>query len=130
MPILHFYDRATLLAARDLPFDPELHALLTARVAHLAAQGLLNMSEIIVVGPDSTAAEIIAAIGFDPLTDPEGRSYGQPGFVSTAIDYVARVSESYYEAIVCVGNSGFGYQLLVRDDAAPALVALMRELAA
>ena len=128
MPILRLYDRETIEGSLSLPLDPEVHDLLAARVSHLAAGGLLDMTEIVVADRDATAAEIVAALGFDPLLDLDGRGYGEPGFCP-AIDYAARVSPRYHEAIVAVGNSGFAFQLLVRDDAAPALVALCRELA-
>lgn len=129
MPLLHFYDRATITGSLRLPLDPELHQLLAIRVDHLAAAGLLDLSEIVVVGADTTEPELVAAIGFTPLVGLDGSRFGRPGFC-TMLDYVARVSPRYYEAIVAVGNSGFAFQLLVRDDADPNLVALCREQAA
>lgn len=129
MPLLHLYDRATITGSLRLPLDSELHQLLATRVDHLSAAGLLDMSEIVVVGADTTEPEIVAAIGFTPLVDLEGRRFGQPGFCPM-LDYVARVSPSYHEAIVAIGNSGFAFQLLIHDSAAPELVALCREQAA
>lgn len=128
--MLHLHDRAGLLAVpHDPTLDDELRALLAARVAHLQAQGLLDMTEIVVVDSSTTEAELIDAIGYTPLRDIDGRRFGQPGFVAN-LDYVARVSPRYHEIIVTVGNSGFAFQLLVRDDADPDLVALCRECAA
>ena len=129
MPLLHLYDRATIEGSLDLPLDPELHDLLAARVAHLTAQGLVDMTEIIVVDGNTVEPEIVAALGFTPLVDGEGRRFGQPGYLCTAADYVARVSPSYHEAIICIGNSGFAFQVLVHDGADPDLVALCQELA-
>lgn len=129
MPLLHFYDRATITGSLRLPLDPELHRLLATRVDHLTATGLLDMSEIIVVGADTTEPELSAALGFTPLVDLDGNRFGQPAFCS-ALDYVARVSPSYQEAIVTVGNGGFAYHLIVHDYADPDLVALCREQAA
>ena len=63
MRLLHLYDRATLPAACDLPLDPELNALIVARVAHLAAEGLPDFTEFIVVTGETVAVEVIAAIG-------------------------------------------------------------------
>ncbi len=129
MPLLHFYDRATITGSLRLPLEPELHNLLAIRVDHLTATGLLDMSEIIVVGADTTEPELIAALGFTPLIDLGGNRFGEPTFCP-ALDYVARVSPSYHEAIVAVGNGGFAYHLIVHDDADPDLVALCREEAA
>lgn len=128
MPLVHLYDRAGLLAASSLPLHPELRHLLAERVRHLDAHGLLDMSEIVVVDADTVVAEIVAAVGFDPLVDPDGNRYGDPAFASP-IDYVAKVSRHYHEAIVCMGNAGFGMHLLVHDDAQPALVAFLRGIA-
>ncbi len=129
MPLLHFYDRATIPGSLRLPLDAELHRLLVVRVDHLTAAGLLNMSEIIVISAETTEPELVAAIGFTPLIDLDGNRFGQttscPG-----LDYVARVSPSYDEAIIAVGNSGFAYHLLVHDDADADLVELCREQAA
>lgn len=105
MPILHLSDRETIEGSLALPLDPELLDLLAARVSHLAAGGLLDMTEIVVADHDAAGPELIAALGFDPLLDLDGRRYGEPGFCP-AIDYVARVSPRYHEAIVAVGNSG------------------------
>ena len=129
MPLLHLYDRLSIEGSLVLPLDHELHALLAARVTHLRAESLLDMSEIVVVAADTVEAELVAAIGFTPLVDADGQRHGEPGFCA-AFDYVARVSPNYHEAIVCVGNSGFAYQLLVHRGADAGLVALMQELAA
>lgn len=122
--MLHLFDRAGLLAAPALPLHAELRDLLQARVAHLEAQGLLDMTEIVVVDADTTEAELVEAIGFTPLIDLDGRRFGQPGFCSL-LEYVARVSPSYHEAIVPVGNSGFAFHLLVHAEADPDLVRLI-----
>jgi len=127
--MLHFFDRDGLLAAPSLPLAPELLDLLQARVAHLEAQGLFDMTEIVVVDADTTEADLVEAIGFTPLVDLEGRRFRQPGF-SSPLEYVSRVTPSYYEAIVPVGNSGFGFQLLVHDDADNDLVAMCEAHAA
>lgn len=124
----HFYDRHTIRAALSLPLEPELHDLLAARIAHLEAEGLLDMTEIIVIGSDTTEMALIEAIGFTPLVDADGHRFREPDFCPT-LDYVSRVSASYHEAIQCVGMSGFCFQLLIHDDADARLVALCRELA-
>jgi len=126
--VLHLHDRNGLLAALALPLDPELLGLLQTRVGHLEAQNLLDMTEIVVVDADTTEAEMVEAIGFAPLVDLDGRRFGQPGFCSP-LEYVSKVSSSYHEAIVPVGNSGFAFHLLIRDAADPALVALCRDRA-
>lgn len=127
--LLHFHDRATLRASLALPLSPELHDLLKARITHLDTEGLLDMTEIVVIGRDTTEPELMAAIGFTPLIDPEGCRYGEPGFCSP-LDHVSRVSANYYEAIHCIGNPGFCFHLLIHADADQALVALCREIAA
>jgi hypothetical protein len=124
----HFYDRHTIRASLSLQRDPELHDLLAARIVHLEAEGLLDMTEIVLIDSDTTEMELIAAIGFTPLIDADGHRFGETDYCPT-LDYVSRVSANYHEAIHCVGMSGFCFQLLIHEDADARLVALCRELA-
>ena len=119
--------RPGLLAAPALPLASELLGLLQTRVAHLEAQGLLDMTEIVVVDADTTEAQLMEAIGFTPLIDLDARRFGQPLFCSP-VEYVSKVSPGYFEAIVPVGSSGFAFQLLIHAQASRDLVALCQEL--
>jgi hypothetical protein len=129
MPLLHFSDRSTLLGALDLPLEPELHALIAARLAHLAEAGVLDMTELVVIDAETTETDLIDAIGWWPLRDQEGGQYGDSGFVQP-FDHVYQASRSYHVAVQTVGNAGFAFELIVHDDAQPDLVALCREQAA
>lgn len=124
----HFYDSGTIRASLTLGLEPELHDLLAARIVQLEAEGLLDMTEIVVIDSDTSEAELIAAIGFTPLIDADGHRFGESDFCPT-LDYVSRVSASYQEAIQCIGMSGFCFQLMIHDDADARFVALCRELA-
>ena len=121
--MLHFYDRAGLLAVLTQSLDIELIGLLQSRIANADRQGLLDMTEIVVIGSGDTEADLIEAIGFSPLVDLDGRRFGERGFCSP-LAYAARVSLDYHEAIVVVGNSGFAFHLLIHDRADARLVAL------
>jgi hypothetical protein len=126
--LLHFYDRQTFRAALTMPLAPELHDLLANRIARFEAEGLLDMTEIVVVDANTTERELIAAVGFTPLIDTDGCRFGERDFCPT-LDYVCCVSAHYHEVIHCVGNSGFAFHLLIHDGADPALVALCRAFA-
>jgi len=126
MPLLHFYDRATLLGALDLPLDPELHALLAARITHMEEAGVLDMTELVVITSETVAAELMAAIGWWPLIDPDGRHYGEPGFIEP-FDDVHRASANFHRAVQTVGNAGFAFELLIHVNADRRLVSLCKE---
>lgn len=125
---MHMYDRATWNHVLCLPLDPELSALLTARFRLLEADGLLNMTDAVVVTGETTEADLIAAIGWTPLIDPDGRRHDDPGFIPP-FDYVYRAARHHHIAVQLVGNAGHAFELIVSDGADPSLMTLLRALA-
>ncbi|PZU09579.1 hypothetical protein [Sphingomonas sp.] len=77
---------------------------------------------------DTTEADLIEAIGWAPLIDPDGRRHDDPCFVQS-FDYIYRASRSYHIAVQLVGNAGHAFELIIADDADPVLVAICREQA-
>lgn len=127
--MVHAFDSTSWAHALSLPLDPELGALLAARNRLLDADGLLGMTDAVVVTADTTEANLIDAIGWTPLVDPDGRRHDAPGFIQP-FDYVYQASRSYHIAVQLVGNAGHAFELIISDDADPALVALCRQQAA
>ncbi|PZU08516.1 hypothetical protein [Sphingomonas sp.] len=127
--MIHAFDSASWARALSMPLDPELTALLTARRRLLEADGLLDMTDVVVVTAVTTEADLVEAIGWAPLTDPDGRRHDEPAFVQP-FDYIYRASRNYHIAVQIVGNAGHAFELIVADTANPALVALCREQAA
>lgn len=114
--MLDLYDRDTITAALHQPLEPELHTLIADRWSDASASDLADLTHILVVQPGDTAADIVEAIGFNPLDDdarePDWRwQYG-----------------AYHELIYCVGNSGFAFLVLIQDadGVPPGLLALCR----
>jgi hypothetical protein len=126
---MHMHDQASWTHALSLPLDAELNALLTARFRLLQADGLLDMTDAMVVTADTTEADLMNNVGWTPLIDPDGRRYGDADFIQP-FDYVYQASRSYLIAVQIVGNAGHAFEIIIADDADPALVALCREHAA
>ena len=81
MRLLH--DRATLMRALINPSDPTLAQLLSDRLAALStgAFDLIDHTEIVIIEPGDTEADIIREVGFSPLVEPiDGIRFGSPGF--------------------------------------------------
>lgn len=114
--MLHFYDRATMAHALTLDLDPELHRLLTDRIASLRTDeyDLTDDTEFIVIQPGDSEDDLIQQVGFTPLTEPiDGIAYGQPGFYPHW-DWLTRHG-SWFEMVLTFGST-FAYVLLIRDD--------------
>lgn len=112
--MLDLYDRTTITAALSQPLAPELHSLIADRWSDALASELADLTHILVVQPDDTAADIVKAIGFNPLDDDAPEP-----------DWRVRYG-TYHELIYCVGNSGFAFLVLVQDadGVPPGLIAL------
>lgn len=114
--MLDLYDRHTITAALHQPLAPELHTLIADRWSDAVASDLADLTHILVVQSGDTVADIVEAIGFNPLDDdapePDWREQ----------------HTGYFELIFCVGNAGFAYLLLVQDAAGvlPELLDLCR----
>lgn len=126
--MIYCFDRPSWLAALALPLDAELHALLPARHRYLATEGLEALTDTIVVLADTTNDEIEAALGWHPTRDVDGRRSDEPGFVQP-FDLAWQASAHFMVAVQIVGNAGHAFEIVIRDDANPALLAVAREVA-
>ena len=123
MNLLHAWDAASWQHLLASILDAELLALLIARHHHLEAEGLLSMTEAVVVTSSTTEADLIDAIGWSPFRDMDGRGINDPAYVQP-FNYVYRASASYHVAVQIVGNSGAAFELIVSNNADPTLVAI------
>jgi hypothetical protein len=112
--MINLPDMETLRAALCQPLKPALKTLLSDRLADTESCGLANLTHLLVIEPEDTEAEVIDAVGFSPLTSRIDGNRNQPDW-----DWLER-HESWWEALYCVGNSGFAYILLIEDaDVSP-----------
>lgn len=114
--MLHLYDRATMAHALTLDLDPELHRLLTERIASLRTDeyDLTDDTEFIVIQPGDSEDDLIRHVGFTPLTEPiDGIAYGQPGFYPHW-DWLTRHG-SWFEMVLTFGST-FAYVLFIRNS--------------
>lgn len=113
MQLLH--DRATMMRALSSTSDSTLARLLADRMAALS-QGqfnLLNQTEILVVEPGDTEADIIHEVGFSPLVEPfDGIRFDEPGF-QPYWDWLVP-HDGWWEMCVSFGST-FAYIILIRD---------------
>jgi hypothetical protein len=83
--MMHLFDRASRMRAHKfaLDFDPQLHRLLTERIAALVTPygDLTDRTEVLIVQPCDLETDIVRQIGFSPLVEPfDGIRYGELGF--------------------------------------------------
>lgn len=127
--MLSLYDRVSMAHALRLPLDPQLHSLLAARIEQLTAgpYDLTELTHYLVVEAGDAEAEILAEIGFSPLTNAiDGERFGSPAF-QPSWDWLHDHGQ-WFEMIVTVGDSGFAYVLFIEDSErlAPELLSLCR----
>lgn len=107
-------DAASIRAALNQPLEPQLHELLAERFADATACELADMTHMLVIQTGDTEADIIDAIGFNPIGAVHDWYEQHPG---------------YHELIYCVGNSGFAFLVFVQnaEGVLPDLLRLCRE---
>ena len=126
--MLHLYDRATMARALTLDLEPQLHRLLSRRIAALSEE-LIDWTEYLVVEPGDAEADIVRHVGFSPLVEPvEGARFGEEGF-HPHWDYLADLG-GWFELIQTFGST-FAYVLLINDadGVPPELRLLLRHYA-
>lgn len=110
--MLSLPDAASIEAALRQPLDSHLHSILTERLKQITAQGLGDLTHIVVIQNDDTESDIVDAIGWSPLVHPiDGFCYGDSEFPP----YWAWLRDlgGWYELIHPIGNDGFAYILLI-----------------
>lgn len=118
--MLSLYSAASIDAALTTPLDPHVRVFIEQRIASARANGLAEMTHIIIVQPGDTEADLVAEIGWSPLINPiDGSRFGEPDFVAPW-DWL-QCHDNGFEFIVTMGNSGFAYVIFVQNiDGVPA----------
>jgi hypothetical protein len=127
--MLHLFDHTTMRAALTDKLDPQLHRLLTDRLAALGAD-LMDYIEYLIIEPGDTEADIIRHIGFSPLVEAiDGVRFGGPGFQPPS-DWIGDHT-GWFELIITFGST-FAYVLFVQDaeGTIPDLVSMCRAYSA
>ncbi len=126
--MLTFETAAAIAAApTSTSIDSVLRPLLVDRIRDWTANGLLDLTHVLVLQVGDTESDIVEAIGWSPLTNPlDGRRFGCAGFVPP-LDRLSDLG-GHYELIQAVGNGGFAFHIFVpdREGVDPELLALCR----
>ncbi|NTZ42882.1 hypothetical protein G7A66_07230 [Altererythrobacter sp. SALINAS58] len=112
--MLSLPDANAIRAALREPLDPKLHTILAAKLASVEANGLENLTHVVVVQAGTTEEELQQELGWSPLQNPiDGVRYGEAEFVP----YWSFLQDlgGVYELIQPVGNSGFAYIVVIED---------------
>ncbi|WP_230279780.1 hypothetical protein [Croceicoccus sp. Ery15] len=123
--MLSLPNAAAIEAALLQPLSAELAKILAARLQHMEAQGLADLTHIVVIEAEDSDAEVEQAIGWSPLYHPiDGTRYDDSEFHP----YWAWLNDlgGWYEIIEPVGNDGFAYILLIKHGES-AFAAMCRE---
>lgn len=112
--MISLYDRASIESASTATLPTGLANALSARINHTLANGLGDLTHVLVVEAGDTEDQIEEAIGLSPLNDPIGGTrYGHPDF-SPGWAWLTALPDCF-EMIVTVGDSGFAVVLLIED---------------
>lgn len=131
--MLSLFDRVSMERALALPLDVKLRRLLAARVANLVTADfdLSDLTTFLIVDAETAEADIEEEIGLSPLINPlDGARYGDADF-HPYWDWLED-HDGWLEMIICCGNSGQAFVLLIQDadGVDPALLSLCRTYAA
>lgn len=122
MYVLH--DEASMLAALDLPLEPDLKSLLACRVRHTLDGGLGSLTTIIVLRASDPEEALAGELGGPLLRNGlSGLAWGEPDFWPE-LDWL-EAHRGWWEAVRCVGDGGFAYVLLL-EERSDALGAMLR----
>ncbi|QNE05996.1 hypothetical protein [Croceicoccus marinus] len=116
--MLSLSDAAAIEAALRQPLSADLKMMLAARLQHSRAQGLGDLTYIVVIECGDAEADVKQVLGWSPLMHPiDGTCYDDSGFQP----YWAWLKDlgGWYELIHPVGNDGFAYILLIEKGDGP-----------
>lgn len=119
--MLDFPDMAALRSALHQPLRADLKALLADRLADTERCGLEHLTHILVIEADDREDSIVEAVGFSPLASRIDGKRDQPDW-----DWLEH-HEGWWEALYCVGDSGFAFILLIEDADQSAYAQLCRK---
>jgi hypothetical protein len=128
--MLSLFDRNSVELALSRPLSAELRGLLDDRLRQLAGDhDAIDLTHIVLVEAGDTEADLVEEIGLTPLVNPsDGSRFGEPGFVAWW-DWLSLHESGFYELLICVGDTGFAYHLIIDPAANSELVAVCREYA-
>jgi hypothetical protein len=113
--MLSLDNRTSLEGSLNIPMHPQLHRLLAERVHDAAKSDLLDLTHLLVVQPGDCEHDIVNEISMSPLTNPlDGSRFTSPHFMPWW-DFMTKHEPDWYEILICCGNSGFAYILLIQD---------------
>ena len=107
--MLDLPDTKTLRAALDQPLKDNLKRLLEDRLADTVHCGLQELTHVLVIEADDGEAAVFDAVGFSPLRSRIDDEQNKPDW-----DWLER-HDGWWEALYCVGDSGFAFILLIED---------------
>lgn len=123
--MLSLPDAAAIRAALNQPLDGKLHDILREALATAEANGVADLTHVLVVQAGDTEEAIEQELGWSPLEHPiDGHRFGTAKFEP----YWAWLQDrgGWYELIHTIGNSGFAFLLLVEDSEDSPLARLCR----
>lgn len=110
--MLSLPDRAAMEQALTLPLRDDIKTILRLRIEQVHADGLENLTHIIVLTKDDTEDALKEEVLFSPFESYRLR-YGNPAF-EPGWDCMHNHG-GWFEVVYCVGNSGFAFVLLIED---------------
>jgi hypothetical protein len=121
---------AAIRAALNQPLSPKLHSILTDELAIAEANGLENLTHVLVVQPGDEVDSVEQELGWSPLQDMGGVRFGDPEF-QPPWDWQQEL-DGFFRLIRTVGNEGFDLILVVEDapGVAPELLRMCRSVGA
>lgn len=125
--MLAFYQRAELEVALTLSLRCDLEGLLRKRITQIIADGLADLTHLLVVSAADTEGIIEEEVAFSPVVS-DGIRFGQPNF-SPHWD-VLHNHGGWFEVTFCIGNGGWAVVMFINDgerSCFPELVAMCRE---
>lgn len=126
------YDRASAAAVPARNLDPPIRAALEAELALLTAgeHDLTDWTDIALIQPGDSEADIVREVGFSPLIDPISNvRFGEPGF-EPGWDHLS-LGGGVFRSVWTMGST-YACILLVpdADGILPGLLILCRHYAA
>lgn len=113
-------DIASLRAVLDQSLEPKLHKLLEDRLSDTLHCGLEAHTHVLVIEGHDTESQVIDAIGFSVLRSRIDEKSDDPDW-----DWI-EAHDGWFEALYCIGNSGFAIIVLIEDAEGSAFAAICR----
>lgn len=113
--MLSLPDPAAIRATLNQPLDGKLHSILRNTLASAEANGVADLTHVLIVQDGDTEEAIEQELGWSVLEHPiDGHRFGKAEFEP----YWAWLQNrgGWYELILTIGNSGFAYIIVIEDS--------------